>query len=543
MAHEISFYTFEDLYSLKGDEAKRNAIYFQDEYYTFEELSSFVDYLAGHFLEMGIKKDDHVALLGMNSFNWVASFFALIKIGATVTLLNYISRHADLVRSITFTDCNFIIHGKYVAESKDPGDFAKLLKDCEIEESHAYSIKTMDLKPKEILKNASIPHIESAYPREEESKRTSYIVFTTGTTAEPKAVMLSEYGMLNTIFHNLYRLDGPKTKSCFCLLPAFHCFGLLIINGFLAFKKTVYLNEMSSPLAIYQDFRKHKTGFYASVNIIFDKLARAPGFWNMSKKRFMNCIVGGGFTSARQFRFLEKKYGKGKFLNGYGQSEASPLISLVYPGSPASKQRETVGTPMDDIEIKTYDLASKKYLDPKEPGEILVKGYNLCNGYYKLPKDKQPIDENGYLHTGDLGYIDEDGFLVLTGRCKDIIIRKGENISAKEVEKAFEPYKEFTKVRVMGFPSLIDGEYVIAVVELPKKPLHFHESYYIKELHAVLPSLKIPSHIVYFPAFPLTANGKVDERTLREWAEDKLHRIVDPKIYKEIKVIQKALKK
>ncbi|MCR5078790.1 MAG: acyl--CoA ligase [Bacilli bacterium] len=543
MANEIGNYIFEDIYNLQGEEAGLKALYFQNEFYTFKELGSFVDYLAGKFLELGIKKGDHVALLGMNSINWIASFFALTKIGAISTLLNFISRHNELVRSITFTDCKFIVYGKYVAEAKDPDDLSKLLKDCKIGESHSFSIKPKDLNPREILLAGPYPHIESAYPREEESKRTSYIVFTTGTTAEPKGVMLSEYGLLNNIYHNLYKLDGPKTKSCMCLLPLFHCFGLLIATGFLAYRKTVYLNEMSDPVDVFNDFRRHKVGFYASVGIIFDKLARTPFFWILGKKRFTHCIVGGGFTSEKEFKFLERKYGKGKFLNGYGQSEASPLISLVMPDSPASKQRESVGIPMDDLEIKTFDAASKLVQDPTVPGEILVKGYNVCNGYYKLPVTKQPIDEQGYLHTGDLGYIDKDGYLVLTGRCKDIIIRKGENISAKEVEKAFEPYKEFTSVRVMGFPSLTDGETVIAVVELPKKPLHFHESHYIQELHKVLPSLKIPSHIVYFPSFPLAANGKLDERTLREWVEDKLNRIVDPKLYKEIRRIQKNLRK
>lgn len=113
---------------------------------------------------------------------------------------------------------------------------------------------------------------------------------------------------------------------------------------------------------------------------------------------------------------------------------------------------------LDDIEFVVQDPISKKSLSSNEIGEILIKGYNICNGYYKIPNEKQPFDNDGYLHTGDLGYIDEDKYLVLTGRLKDIIIRKGENISPAEIEKAFEKYKEFTKVRVIGIPSLTYGE-------------------------------------------------------------------------------------
>ena len=153
---------------------------------------------------------------------------------------------------------------------------------------------------------------------------------------------------------------------------------------------------------------------------------------------------------------MEKKYGKGKFLNGYGQTECSPLISFVYPDSPKDKMKKTVGKILDDIEFAIQDPISKKLLSSNETGEILIKGYNTCNGYYKIPNEKQPFDNDGYLHTGDLGYIDEDKYLILTGRLKDIIVRRGENISPAEIEKAFEKYKEFTKVRVIGVPSLTD---------------------------------------------------------------------------------------
>ena len=536
MRNDIYNYVFEDIYNLDDDKDKI-AFTFKGEKYSFEEVRLSVNYFSNLLLEKGIKKGDHVSLLSLNSYNWIIAFFSIIRIGAVAVLQNYILRHNELVNAIKHSDTKFIVYGKYVAQARDEKDFEKILSDTKISEKNTLSIT--DINFKEALKNYNEKPLPS-YDREEESKRTAYIIFTTGTTSEPKAVMLSQYGVLNIIYHNLYKLDPVFSEKFMCLLPLFHCFGLLVALAFAAYKRNVCINEMADPLKIYKEFMKEKCGESASVAVIYDKIARAPFFW-FSRARFTkHCIVGGGFTSEKGFNFLEKKYGHGKFMNGYGQTECSPLISLVYPDDPVEKQRNTVGRIMDDIEVIIQDTDTKEDITSlKKPGEILVKGYITCNGYYKLPKNKQPFDENGYLRTGDTGYIDEDGFLVLTGRIKDIIIRKGENISASEIEKALEKYKEFKSVRVLGFPSLTDGEFIIAAVEVSKRRA-FHEEKYINDLHTILPSIKVPSHIINISKFPRNANGKLDERKLREICIDRLDSF-DHKLAKEAKKIQKQL--
>ena len=479
----------------------------------------------------------------MNSFNWVVAFYAILKIGAIAVLLNYMSRHNALSESISRTDCSFLVYGNYLALAKDKKEFNQLLEETKIDKKNTISIEPIKLDYKKILITKDIKPVEPAYKRVVESKRTSYIIFTTGTTSKPKAAMLSQYGLLNIIYHNLYKLDPVFPQKMMCLLPAFHCFGLLVINAYLAFHRTVYINDLSDPIGIYKEFLKYKCGDYASVSIIFDKLARTP-FWWIHRGRFVkHCIVGGGFTSSQEFAFLEKKYGKGKFMNGYGQTECSPLISLVYPDSPNEKKRTTAGLPMEDIDIKIMDINTKKIIPSNQSGEILIKGYNVFNGYYKMADKDQPFDKDGYLHTGDLGYIDDDGYLVLNGRIKDIIIRKGENISPKEIEEAMRQFDEFKGIRVLGFPSIDDGEYIVACVELKKKPPHFVEENYFKELHKTLPSIKIPSHIIYMKRFPLTANGKLDEAKLREVCLRKMSIFIDKKLAKETRLLLRKMGK
>lgn len=522
MNNKIDNYLFEDIYKLDDELSKKIGVSFKGVQYSFKEIERSVDYLANILKEKGVKKGDHVALLSMNSYNYLIAFYAIVRVGGVAVLLNYMARHETLVKLTTHTDVKFICYGKYSAFIKDENEFDKLLEETSISKENTLSIFDEDINFKEILKSETIEPFTSPYVREEDSKRTSYIIFTTGTTADPKAAMLSQYSLMNIIYINFARLDPVFPQKFMCLLPMFHCFGLLVVNAYMAFQRTVYLNALDDKVALYKEFLKNKCGDYASVSIIFDHLARGP-FWWIHRGRFVkHCIVGGGFTSEQEFKFLEKKYGKGKFMNGYGQTECSPMISLVYPDSPKEKQMTTVGTPMEGIELAFMNPETKKLLSKGEEGEILIKGYNVFNGYYKLPKEKQPFDKDGYLHTGDLGYLDEDGYLVLSGRLKDIIVRKGENISPKEIENELRKFPEFGNVRVLGFPSADEGEYIIACVELKKKPPHFIEENYFKEMHKTLPQVKIPSHIIYMKRFPLTANGKLDEVKLREICMKKL---------------------
>lgn len=515
---ELDNYLFEDIYKVSEEDSKKTAIVFERKKYSYRDLDKSIDYYCHYLISKGVKQGDHVALLGMNSFNWMVAFFAIIKIGAVAVLLNYMARHDTLVELTKYTDCKFICYGRYVALAKEKNEFKKLLRATDIHEDHAIDMSHMLINFKKIVSKEKIEPFTSPIDREKDSKRTSFIIFTTGTTAKPKAACLSQYSMMNIIYLNFAKLDPTFPEKIMCLLPLFHCFGLLVVNAFLAFKRMVYINSLSDKVKIYKEFVRSKCGGCASVGIIFDKLARAP-FWWMHKAKFLkHIIVGGGFTSEQEFKFLEQKYGKGKFMNGYGQTECSPMISLVYPGASLTKQKRTVGVPMDGIELAFMNPETKKRVKEGEVGEILVRGYNTFNGYYKMPKDKQPFDEDGFLHTGDIGYLDKDGYLILTGRLKDIIIRKGENISPKEIEGELLKFNDVKQCRVYGYPSVDEGEFIVACLELKKKRLHFTETKYITKLKKKLPSIKIPSFIVNVDKFPLNANGKLDEMQLRETA-------------------------
>ena len=288
MNKEINNYIFSDIYEVPEEYLEKTAICFEKKKYSYKELSKSVDYFANVLLKMGVKKDDHVAILSMNSFNCIASFYAVIKIGAVAVLINYISRHDDIVKAINFTDCKYILYGKYIAFEKNEEEFDLLLADTNINVENTLSIKHSDIEPKNFLNN-NIEKVSSAYARDEDSKRTSFIMFTAGTTSEPKAVELSQFGILNHIYHNLYRLNEMASDKVMCLLPMFHCFGLLVVNAYLSFNRIVYLNEMSNAIGIYKEFIHAKCGDSASIGYIYDRIARAPGFWIHRKFFYKTC--------------------------------------------------------------------------------------------------------------------------------------------------------------------------------------------------------------------------------------------------------------
>ena len=542
---EPGFFLFEDIYRAEEEKKDVVGVWFDGVSFTYAEIEKSVDFYADFLRKHGVSKGDHVALLGVNSYNWLIAFYAIIRLGAVAVLLNYMARHGTLVELIKSTDCKFLCYGKYSALTKEEGELKDLLSKTGMPKKNAFSIQHEDLDFKEALSKGDIEPFASPFTREEDSKRTSFIIFTTGTTARPKPAMLSQYGMMNIIYLSLSRLDPIFPQKFMCLLPMFHCFGLLVVNAYLTFRRSVYLNTLIDKLKVYKEFLLNRCGDYASVSIVFDNLAKAP-FWWLHRARFVkHCIVGGGFTSRRELKFLERKYGKGKFLNGYGQTECSPLISLVYPDAPRAKQLGTVGTPIKGIELAFMDPQTKELLPKGQKGEILVKGYNVFNGYYKTEPKDQPIDENGYLHTGDLGYLDEDGYLVLDGRIKDIIIRKGENISPKEIEEELRKFPEFKAARVLGFPSVDEGEYIMACVEVNKIMPHFFEKKYLDAMRKNLPSIKIPAHIVYMRKFPLTPSGKLDEPALREICMSRMAKFFDEEVLarKTRKLMEESSKK
>ena len=490
---------FSDLYTTPSDR-EAVAVVFQEQALTYGELERAVLLCAGDLYRLGVRPGDHVALRSCNSSNWLIAFFAIVRLGGVAVLINYglpVEYAAPLLR---FTEVSFLVNGL----SRD-GLSGEALASAAGISGRTYEMWSMDYAAR--VRSGEAP--EALPPEDQSSRRTAVIIFTSGTTAEPKAVMLSQYGILqNAAGWTDHVIDRFFHDSICIALPLFHSYGITVTMGSLLRGKTVYYPTRLKPEDILAQIKQYKIRYVGSVGTLYLGMLQSPRFRTDAAPFVRVCIVGGEFTSPEQLLRVHEAYPDVTFFVGYGQTEASPVITLTHPLDSVEKRAYTVGKPLSGISLRVVGQDGET-LTGAEDGEILVKGPNLMNGYYGLPPEKQAIDRDGWLHTGDLGHLDGDGYLHLTGRLKDIIIKNGENISPAEIERALCKCTGIREAKVLGIPHPISGEEIVACVTA-MDGFSWDEEALRTELRQYLTHFKLPAHFLLYDAFPVNAGGKLD---------------------------------
>jgi fatty-acyl-CoA synthase len=256
------------------------------------------------------------------------------------------------------------------------------------------------------------------------------------------------------------------------------------------------------------------------VPTVLLRLVNAPGFSSDFVSSIRASYLSGAPVSEAQLEMLMKILPNNHFMRRYGLTEMTPVSSTNLDDD-IEHILCTVGKPLAGTDVRIIDMATGSYCPTGVKGEIIVNGSNLMCSYYKLPVDKQPFDENGYLHTGDLGFLDEKGYLHFSGRVKEIIIRGGENIMPNEVASAISMHNSIADVKVIGVPDRILGEAVAAAVVL-KEGASFDENEIRNFLMTKLARFKIPSYFFIYEKLPALANGKVDAVSLKKELTEKL---------------------
>ena len=360
---------------------------------------------------------------------------------------------------------------------------------------------------------------------EQESKeQPALIIFTTGSTAEPKAVLLSQYGMLTSNLNQPKVTPNIRTNVACIGVPLFHCMALLSAFNSLANGRPIILLETFSTNHILEFVPQHSATSLTTVSTVHLKLIEDPRFEDTLAKTIVTLGSGGGALTAAQYLRIESAYDNAILLNGYAQSESGGILSVARREDSLERRTQTVGRIFPDKDVRIKD-PTKGFVPQGEVGEVVVGNHgDLMLGYYGLPKEDQPFDEEGFLHTGDLGFIDEEGFLHLVGRIKDIIIKGGENISPFEIERALTEIPNVREAKVIGVPDPIYGENIESAVTCVDKA-GFDESRIKAALKGKIGSFKIPMHIMRFDEFPLNANNKLDQRSLKLDMVRRLQRI------------------
>lgn len=490
----------------------RIAIRDQKSAYTYAQLVKAVEVCSDKLKALGVKQDAHVALWSYNSADWLIAFFGIIQARGIPVLFNYSLTLGELSSMFRYTDVRYIVHGENRETKRNPTAAAELAAYAGLSQTAVYDIRMSDY-------GREAEYVRIVEPGTDNTdcsrRRSDFILFTTGTTGQAKAVQISQVSFLMDSVEIVDALpEFEKRHIHFCLgSPLFHVLGLEMAIGNLFFGATIEIPSNFSADTLLDLFSEQHIDFMAATGAAYISMIRNPRFGRVAVCCPKYCLAGGGTVTPAQFMRLESLFGHTIFLNDYGQTEIGSTLTRIRPTDRVEKRLNSVGRPFRHKHVEIMD-EGRRILPAGEKGEVVVKDDgNLMLGYYKLPEE-QVIDEDGWLHTGDLGFLDKEGYLYLSGRIKDIIIKGGENISPREVEAALSRNEGVLEAKVFGAPHSIWGESIEACV-VPSDKEAFDEQKLKASLAKMIAPFKIPSHIFCYESFPLNANGKLNQRALK----------------------------
>jgi long-chain acyl-CoA synthetase len=435
-------------------------------------------------------KGDTVGILLLNSQKYIVTMLAIWKAGKTAVPLNYLLPPAEL---------GFIIQDSGMSGLVSSEFFNQALS----------AIKPLFGNRGVILMadDAGFLPPPAAASAPYEHRDPALYLYTSGTTGKPKGVVLSHDNLLSNVESCQKAGEFDSRDGFLCLLPFFHTYAITgtFLLPLLSGSKMVLVDRFH-PLKVLGFIQQHKISVFLAIPSMYRVLAAAEGDFNLSSVRFP--ISGGEPLPYATAEAFEKRF-KVPIYEGYGQTEAAPVITLNRPGA---RKPGTIGPPVPGVEVAIWD-DQNRVLPAGEVGEIMVRGPNVMQGYHRLPEETAKTVVNGWLHTGDLGKFDEEGFVIITGRKKELIISAGENIYPREIEDALAQHPKVKEVAVIGIKDEVRGEVPKAFV-IPREGATVDE----KELRAFcrenLANYKVPKYFELVSDLPRTPTGKVLKRML-----------------------------
>ena len=350
------------------------------------------------------------------------------------------------------------------------------------------------------------------------------IQYTSGTTGFPKAVVLSHHNILNNAWFAARALRFSEKDRLCVPVPFYHCFGMVLANLLcLSVGACVVIPvEHFEPLAVLRAIEKERCTALHGVPTMFVSELEHPEFGQVDLSTLRTGIMAGAPCPPVLMKKVMEDMHCAEILIGYGQTEASPLTHLTEPQDSLERRTETVGRNLPHQEVKVVNTATGRTLPVGETGEICFRGYHVMQGYYGDPEaTRQAVDQHGWLHSGDLGDMDQTGCVRITGRLKEMIVRAGENIYPREIEDFLYTNPKIAEVAVFGYPDDYYGEVVMAWIKL-----HAGETATAEEIqgfcHDKIAHYKIPKYVWFVDEFPMTVTGKLQKFRMRELAEGKM---------------------
>lgn len=503
--------------------------------FTYQEFDKRVDDMAAGLYAIGVKKGDNIGIWATNVPDWLTYMFACARLGAVAVTVNTSYKLHELEYLVKQADLTTLCLTDGVKDS----NYVQMIKEL-VPELDEYERGCLKSKRFPCLKNVvfmgpekfrglySTPellllgqHVDFEIIKKIESEVTPHDVvnmqYTSGTTGFPKGVMLTSHNIIN----NGYSIGESMrytSKERVCLpVPLFHCFGIVLgVMAILSHGATHVLLESFDPLVALASIHKEKCTAIYGVPTMYIAELNHPMFNMFDMSSLRTGIMAGAGCPVELMKTVMDKMNMKEITSVYGLTETSPGMTQSRWNQSAEVRATTVGYELPDIEVKVLNPETNEECAIGEQGEMCCRGYNIMKGYYKMPEaTAEIIDENGFLHSGDLGVKDPDGNYRITGRIKDMIIRGGENIYPREIEEFLIDIPQIKDIQVAAVKSNRYGEITGAFIILHEGQTLTEEDV-IEYCRGKLSKYKWPQFFMFLDEFPMTGSGKIQKFKLTE---------------------------
>jgi fatty-acyl-CoA synthase len=510
--------------------------------YTWTELKWEVDLCARGLLALGITKGQRVGIWSPNRAEWTITQFATAKIGAILVNINPAYRLHELEYALNQSSCAALV----LAPNFRTTDYLDMLHTLAPE---------LDRCPPGQLDSYKLPHLRHVIRLGRETTPGTWnwgdvmyraseisaqhladvqadqefddpinIQYTSGTTGNPKGATLSHHNILNNGYF-VARLQGFTENDRLCIpVPLYHCFGMVMGNlGCMTHGATmIYPAEAYDPAAVLQTVQDEQcTALYGVPTMFIGELAH-PDFAKYDLSTLRTGVMAGSPCPVQVMRNVIDLMHMGEVEICYGMTETSPVSFQTHLDDPIEKRVSTVGQIHPHVEVKIVDPQTGKVIPRGATGELCTRGYSVMIGYWDNPDaTRRAIDTGHWMHTGDLAVMDEDGYVNIVGRIKDMVIRGGENIYPREVEEFLYTHPAVSDVQVIGVPDAKYGEELMAWVKLKEGATATPEDL-IAFCRGQIATFKIPRYWKFVDAFPMTVTGKIQKFIMRQESIEEL---------------------
>ena len=526
----------------------RDAFIFPNNKFSYSTFDKAVDALAIGFLALGLDKGDRLGIWSPNRLEWVLTQFATARIGVILVNINPAYRLSELEFSLNKVGCKALILAKKF-KSSDYLDMIYTLAP-EIDECSPGELKATKLPElKHVIVMGSVENFKGLWSFEEvhslggdaEKKRLLQIEktlkpddainiqFTSGTTGQPKGATLSHHNIVNNANLLTDRINLTEIDRLAIPVPLYHCFGMVmgVLGAVSKGAAMIFPGEAFDPKSTIDSLVKEKCTAIYGVPTMFVAILQELDVSPKKLSDLRTGIMAGAPCPIEVMKKVNTQMNMKEVTICYGMTETSPVSFQSFVDDPIDKRCETVGRVHPHLEVKIVDNLGK-IVPVDTTGEICTRGYSVMKGYWNDVARTNDVINDGWMHTGDLGVFDREGFCTITGRLKDMIIRGGENIYPREIEEFLFSNTKVREVQVLGVPDKKMGEEVCAWI-VPMAGCNFIENELDKFCRGKIAHFKIPKYFEFVDELPMTITGKPQKFIMR----DKMIEMLSTKISNE----------